>query len=191
MKTRKINRKYRTNLCNITPSRVRVAEHDAEYEISEFLRNMMRQYDASERSREFTEQTFDFSIYDVETSRYNEENVRNRRSRTYKTVLERAEMAASVADALEKVYKLADVDYINITKLAKGGIVVKQNKRRFLEIYVMSDRVDVYICNDSADLLERFDCMKHVVHYEWGDKGMRNCYSYNAKQFNDMIDALA
>lgn len=187
MKTRKINRKYRTNLCNITPSRVVVSNHDAEYEISEFLRNMMRQYDANERSREFTEQTFDFSIYDYETSRYNEENVRNRRSKTFKTVLEREEMQNSVADVLALIDKLADVDYINITKLAKGGIVVKQNRRRFLEIYVMNNRVDVYIVDDSNDLLERFDCIEHKYFEKYK---MKNRYSYNAKQFATVIENI-
>lgn len=187
MKTRKINKKYKVNLYNITPNRVTVTEHDTEYEISEFLRNMMRQYDASERSREFTEQMFDFSIYDYETSRYNEENVRNRRSSTHKSTLEKAEMIASVADVLALIDKLADVDYINITKLAKGGIVVKQNKRRFLEIYVMNNRVDVYIVDDSNDLLERFDCIEHKF---FANYKMKNRYSYNAKQFATVIENI-
>lgn len=151
------------------------------------MKRKIKVYDASERSADFCLDAFDFSIYDVETSKYNEENVRNRRSRTYTTVLERAEMQNNVADVLALIDKLADVDYINITKLAKGGVVVKQNKRRFLEIYVMSDRIDVYIVDDSNDLLERFDCIEHKYFAKYK---MKNRYSYSAEQFRTVVNAL-
>ena len=150
-------------------------------------KNNNRVYVASERSKDFTEQTFDFSIYDYETSRYNEDNIRNRRSSTHKSTLEREEMKTSVVDVLALIDKLADVDEINITKLAKGGIVVKQNKRRFLEIYVMNNRIDVYIVDDSKDLLERFDCIEHKFFTNYK---MKNRYSYNAEQFRTVITAI-
>lgn len=43
MKTRKINRKYKVNLYNITPSKVVVTEHDTKHTVDEYLRLAMHQ----------------------------------------------------------------------------------------------------------------------------------------------------